>query len=653
MQFDGRVLLRIDFLITHMLGLSLNQFDWSFFMSSFVSFGSPEEQSILSEFAVKLKIPVEALGNVEKGLEILEKILVGSPVESIQPTLEGDLMLIAKELQEVFCRLSFLDASLVIQALQDEMKKMVENKIEELKSIIVRDQYLQALERNCKEILTEISPLRIAYFPSVVERFYHKALSKEYSSKEALVFALAKGVVRSMVKLPTVREIAENKELQEKAELDGELKAYMCAIIADAIGEKAGLALRETGIKPDHKAKEFIENRLLALAYPELEVGASLFTKVEALQSKGFLLAIAAAYPVINEKYEGILAEAMDHHLAIASLEIFAKETLYRFISLVEGVDLESEEIVSPCFLGIEELLRQIDESLRKGVALENLRAEFRKKVDLLLVLFHEIETSQMSFFSKGKFIKMAGEREASLSEVKSRLVEYTASEESITHQEAEIKEAFPGFLIGKEDWGTRLGEVERVPFPDGILEIAGGPCPITPGKKVWETHLLVLIPSVVNGIPLTINTLGSFIKSKGHFLDSESGYCSINQAIIKEYGDKPTGSSRFVLMTKDVLPESRNKSYVEQSDMVSSLVEIAGCSYEIPCVLVAAVGIYMNYLVSGMRLYGDSPLTYMRCKEEVLGYHAVVGGFALAGLDINHYAYDFGYSGIGALREF
>ena len=193
------------------------------------------------------------------------------------------------------------------------------------------------------------------------------------------------------------------------------------------------------------------------------------------------------------------------------------------------------------------------------------------------------------------------------------------------------------------------------MPLPPGMLDILNQPCPTNPEKKVGETHTLVLIPATVNGQPLTENHLGSLVKSKGHFPDTEAGYRYMSDLVAPAHGNTPAGASHWVLMTKDVLPGSRDKSYAEQQAMVAALARTSGSSYEVPRVLDATACIFMNYLASPSRtrLFSDSPWTYTRCQEQVQDYQVLVGGFAPAGLLVNFSVYDYDYFGVAALWKF
>jgi V8-like Glu-specific endopeptidase len=204
-------------------------------------------------------------------------------------------------------------------------------------------------------------------------------------------------------------------------------------------------------------------------------------------------------------------------------------------------------------------------------------------------------------------------------------------------------KEAF-----GAEQWATYFGDVGEVPaLPSNIEDILNSYCPYT-GKKVRESHLLTLIPATVGGKALTLSKLGELIKSpiKG---------CSIKYSAfdVGEH-DKAVNSSYWALITKDVIPNSRNKTYAEQKNLLKQ-------NYKVPKAIEAAVSVLMHHAQGGERLYSDSPsYTYTRCEEAMGLYRVFVGGFGSGGLAVDRDCDGYlvggdgdGNLGLGALRKF
>ena len=172
----------------------------------------------------------------------------------------------------------------------------------------------------------------------------------------------------------------------------------------------------------------------------------------------------------------------------------------------------------------------------------------------------------------------------------------------------------------------------------------------IFPERNAKDSLMLVRLPKTLNG-GLTLKSLGELAKK--YFSASDTGYRFIWAAIIQEQGDKSIDKSQWVLMTKDVLPGSRNKSYGEQRKIVADLAEKSLISYEVPEILESATCILSQYFGSNIRLFSNSPWTYTRCQENIQGYQVVVGGFAPAGLDVSNHRYDSVSFGVGALRKF
>ncbi len=185
---------------------------------------------------------------------------------------------------------------------------------------------------------------------------------------------------------------------------------------------------------------------------------------------------------------------------------------------------------------------------------------------------------------------------------------------------------------FGAEKWKKYFGDVGiEPPLPPNILEILSSPCPYWSGKTVAQTHMLTLIPATLNGSPYTLNLLGQIIKTpqgEGH----TAKYCSEDTTTLKERGGAPNGAATWSLITKDVLPGSRNNSYNDQTALLKS-------EYSTPKALELATAILMHQVQTGERLYSDSPHTYSRCEEKVHNneWRVVIGSFGASGLYVRN----------------
>lgn len=223
--------------------------------------------------------------------------------------------------------------------------------------------------------------------------------------------------------------------------------------------------------------------------------------------------------------------------------------------------------------------------------------------------------------------------------------------------------------VFGSQAWSRYFGEVGEEPsLPADIDEILGSPCPFWPGKSVKDTHLLVLMPSTVDGKAFTLDLLEELIRTPrggGH----RTQYFLYDDEMQPSSRDAYASSSYWVLMTHDVLPGSRSKPYEVQKDLVAAQAfRFDHSPYEIPNVLEAATAILSYYVCSGHRLYdrryggaeiGDElPSTSTRCTALLEGMDEdqlpiTVGRFGTRGLAFLSGFDDDVEFGISCLRIF
>lgn len=284
-------------------------------------------------------------------------------------------------------------------------------------------------------------------------------------------------------------------------------------------------------------------------------------------------------------------------------------------------------------------LKRQKTENYAQSIDLKN------KTLDPILLLPPEISLQILGYLN-GK--ELAG------CQLVSKTWKQLASDHTLLVKPSQLKMRFGEelFLFGPEEWKKHFGEIGEVPpFPKNIMQILAKGCPHWPEKKVYQTHMLVLIPKTVNEEALTLNTLGELVKKPK--VGNKTQYRYIRDELIEEHGKTPLEESTWVLMTKDVLEGSRGKTRTDQLALAS---EKPG--YLAPKLLEAAICIFMKYVVSGERLFytDKEPWTYTCCLEQTAGWRKlVVGGFSPAGLYASassHYG-SLKLVGVAALRKF
>jgi hypothetical protein len=188
------------------------------------------------------------------------------------------------------------------------------------------------------------------------------------------------------------------------------------------------------------------------------------------------------------------------------------------------------------------------------------------------------------------------------------------ARDQKIAQRSNALAVALRAVTFGAQEWEKYFGEVgEAPPLPSDMATILDGRCPFWPGK-VRDTHLLVLIPTTVGGVPFTLNLLEELIqhpKNGGH-----KAKCNYDKRVKAAIGKQSPPRSYWLLMTRDVLPNSRNQAYDSQEKLVAAYAGRLGLPYELPHALEAATAILMYNTREGKWLLGDYPLIYTRCQD-------------------------------------
>ena len=219
-----------------------------------------------------------------------------------------------------------------------------------------------------------------------------------------------------------------------------------------------------------------------------------------------------------------------------------------------------------------------------------------------------------------------------------------------------------PSQAFGPEAWREHLGVqgVGNVPsLPSDIDQILDRSCTFWPGKKVRDTHVLVLVPSEVDGVPYTLDKLGELIQP--HFPYNGEGYGYYDSDTKTQLGSVSPPAPCWVLLTRDVIPGTRGRGYESQQNLLVAHASRTGLDYCLPSTLEASTAILAHYARSSERLFSDAPWTYTRCQDLMQWssgrYPAAVGGFDSSGLYLNdcicHYHHAPSLSGVSGCRKF
>lgn len=215
-------------------------------------------------------------------------------------------------------------------------------------------------------------------------------------------------------------------------------------------------------------------------------------------------------------------------------------------------------------------------------------------------------------------------------------------------------------FIFGQEDWNEYIGQIANInSMPQKLAETLEAPCPFWEGKKIKETHLVTFIPDKVNGSSFNLNLLGSLVtqSKKGH----KTGYKYCSSPVKESIGEESSPSSYWILMTKDIIPNTQNKNYKDQQEFVAQIRQKTQLKYELPTTLQAASSILLYYTKTGEYLFTNNDPSrewvFTRSKDEVSAdkWAVAIGGFSNEGLFIYRspdFLFDKRFVGVaGAIR--
>ncbi|MBA3236839.1 MAG: hypothetical protein H0T62_00625 [Parachlamydiaceae bacterium] len=164
----------------------------------------------------------------------------------------------------------------------------------------------------------------------------------------------------------------------------------------------------------------------------------------------------------------------------------------------------------------------------------------------------------------------------------------------------------YSDIAFGPEKWARKVGndivnlednehKLAKNNLPKNCVEFLKSPCKVFPGEFTLNIHLIVYRPK-----SLTVNILGELLMSyfpdndkemdiDGSEGDTCDGYQYIDRDIVDQYGAKLGENSGWVIMTKNVIPGSKefkrhiNEIYQKEIGLVKELSTKTKRLYEIP----------------------------------------------------------------------
>lgn len=203
---------------------------------------------------------------------------------------------------------------------------------------------------------------------------------------------------------------------------------------------------------------------------------------------------------------------------------------------------------------------------------------------------------------------------------------------------------------FGKEEWKLYYGiDCEEPPLPEDMEEILDNPCPFAGDLqvKVRHTHMLVLIPPEV-----TLNSFEELIKNPTQKSGGYTGQFTYSHHLPHQLKNIKPETAYWVLMTRDLIPDSERRFYWQQKYMI----EAGGETYSWPRALEVAVCIGVESVISPNRLFKTGNVRCIERDENSHDKHFVCVGSTENGsprFSLQYGDMDASSIGITALRRF
>lgn len=180
----------------------------------------------------------------------------------------------------------------------------------------------------------------------------------------------------------------------------------------------------------------------------------------------------------------------------------------------------------------------------------------------------------------------------------------------------------FRDVFFGEREWKAHYGDVPPAPpLPLDIDKIFHGPCPIHPGRTMMDTHMLVYLPVMVDGRPLTLKLLRELPKTSVN-LSTRPEFESLGDQVVE---------AGWVMMSNHSILASKGLGLDKQQTTITDLAKRASANYVFPRALDVTVCILARIALSQMYPFCD---TLIRCQEEIHAniHDTLIEGHVLVG---------------------
>ena len=210
----------------------------------------------------------------------------------------------------------------------------------------------------------------------------------------------------------------------------------------------------------------------------------------------------------------------------------------------------------------------------------------------------------------------------------------------------------FLGAASWKVGFGVDVGVVPPIPkeVTQSLLE---SPCPLHPGQKIKDTHILMLVPKTVNGeayTALKLDELCASRKGSGDRLIYDKNERATAWKSTS-WANAPQAQSEWVLLPKsDPDPNVSPEKHFRRKDITAQqkVHEAHYSEYREGKVLEVMTMALLNDVVNGEPRILQG-LNYLRCIEQnAFGGRVCVGGFASHGLGVGDDGGAHAHDGLG-----
>ncbi|MGA0241877.1 MAG: putative Ig domain-containing protein [Candidatus Marinamargulisbacteria bacterium] len=231
---------------------------------------------------------------------------------------------------------------------------------------------------------------------------------------------------------------------------------------------------------------------------------------------------------------------------------------------------------------------------------------------------------------------------------------------------------------VSGDDWRSYFGCSESYPdVPSNINDILLENCPFSNNKKIYQTHMLCIIPKLCSGTLITVmsqlelwnshkETMPNSVDAKLRILGLYNTWITTDS-----WSNRPVDNDQWVLMyvgdpsvENGVIPGSRGKTWTEQQALFNNIND---GNYEIIDGLGAVTGGMMKYIKTREKILtsyqSNQPNTWINTKDKwSINYCVLIGLFddyrlLVSGKNCDNDSYDDDDRddrlGIGVVRKF